>query len=106
MRLAITCVRFRKVAPKKTAETDAIFAQLEVVRKTVQKDISVLRISLDAKATVLLGDYSRGGQNRIVVKAADHDFQAKQKVTPYCIFLIVSSCPITIVPFSTLQPAA
>lgn len=87
MRLAITCVRFRKVAPKKTAETDAIFAQLEVVRKTVQKDISVLRISLDAKATVLLGDYSRGGQNRIVVKAADHDFQAKQKVTPYCIFL-------------------
>ncbi len=80
-------MRFRKVVPKKTAETDAIFAQLGEVRKAVQHDITVLRLSLDAKATVLLGDYSRGGQNRIVVKAADHDFQAKQKVTPYCIFL-------------------
>ena len=80
-------MQFRKVVPKKTAETDAIFAQLGEVRKAVQHDITVLRLSLDAKATVLLGDYSRGGQNRIVVKAADHDFQAKQKVTPYCIFL-------------------
>ena len=87
MRLGIICVRFRKVAPKKTRETDAIFEQLEGVRKTVQQDVTVLRFSLDAKATVLLGNYSRGGQNRIVVKAADHDFQAKQKVTPYCIFL-------------------
>jgi transposase len=87
MRLGIICVRFRKVAPKKTNETDAIFAQLEGVRKTVQQDVTVLRFSLDAKATVLLGNYSRGGQNRMVVKAADHDFQAKQKVTPYCIFL-------------------
>ena len=80
-------MRFRKVVPKKTAETDASFAQLGEVRKAVQHDITVLRLSLDAKAKVLLGDYSRGGQNRIVVKAADHDFQAKQKVTPYCIFL-------------------
>lgn len=48
---------------------------------------SVLRLSMDAKATVLIGAYSRGGKNRILVKAADHDFQPEAKVTPYCIFL-------------------
>ena len=42
---------------------------------------------MDAKATVLIGDLSRGGKTRIIVKAADHDFQARDKVTPYGIFL-------------------
>jgi len=42
---------------------------------------------MDAKATVLIGDYSRGGQSRIQVHAADHDFKPDEKVTPYCIFL-------------------
>lgn len=50
-------------------------------------DESVLRLSMDAKATVLIGPYARNGRNRIVVKAADHDFQPEAKVTPYCIFL-------------------
>ena len=52
-----------------------------------QQDATILRLSLDAKATVLLGDYSRGGKARIVVKAADHDFHPADKVTPYGIFL-------------------
>lgn len=82
MRSATTCVRFRKVVQKKTAETDAIFEQMETVRKAVQNNHTVLRLSLDAKASLLIGDYSRGGQNRIVVKALDHDFRAKEKVTP------------------------
>ena len=42
---------------------------------------------MDVKATVLIGDYSRGGQSRIQVHAADHDFKPDEKVTPYCIFL-------------------
>jgi hypothetical protein len=42
---------------------------------------------MDAKATVLVGAYSRGGKNRLLVKAADHDFKPEDKVTPYCIFL-------------------
>ena len=42
---------------------------------------------MDAKATVLIGPYSRGGRNRIQIKAADHDFAPEAKVTPYCIFL-------------------
>lgn len=53
----------------------------------VKDDKSVLRLSMDAKATVLIGPYSRRGRNRITVKAADHDFAPDAKVTPYCIFL-------------------
>ena len=42
---------------------------------------------MDAKATVKVGDFSRGGKKRVQVKAADHDFHAKAKVTPVGILL-------------------
>jgi hypothetical protein len=42
----------------------------------------VLRISLDAKASVKVGDFSRGGKKRVRVKAADHDFKPSASVTP------------------------
>ena len=61
--------------------------KLEEIRKEVQNDKSVLRFSMDAKATVYIGEYSRGGRSRIRVHAADHDFKSDAKVTPYCIFL-------------------
>jgi hypothetical protein len=48
---------------------------------------SVMRLSMDAKATVKVGDFSRGGKKRVQVKAADHDFQALAKVTPVGILL-------------------
>jgi hypothetical protein len=48
---------------------------------------SVLRLSLDAKASVWVGNYSRGGQSRLTVKAADHDFRPETKLTPFGIFL-------------------
>ena len=47
----------------------------------------VLRISLDAKATIKVGPFARGGKSRVVVKAADHDFQPEATVTPVGIFL-------------------
>jgi hypothetical protein len=47
----------------------------------------VLRISLDAKATVKIGPFARGGKSRVDVKAADHDFQPEGTVTPVGIFL-------------------
>ena len=50
-------------------------------------DPTTLRISMDAKATVKVGDFSRGGKKRVPVKAADHDFKAKAKVTPVGILL-------------------
>jgi transposase len=41
-----------------------------------------MRISMDAKATVKVGDFSRGGKKRVRVKAADHDFRPSARVTP------------------------
>jgi hypothetical protein len=42
---------------------------------------------MDAKATVKVGNFSRGGKKRVQVKAADHDFTASAKVTPVGILL-------------------
>lgn len=47
----------------------------------------MLRISMDAKATVLIGLFSRCGQARVIVKALDHDFRPEETVTPFGIFL-------------------
>ncbi len=37
---------------------------------------------MDTKATVKVGDFSRGGKKRVRVKAADHDFKPSALVTP------------------------
>ncbi len=52
----------------------------------------MLRISCDAKATILLERFSREGLNRVTVKGLDHDFQDKEtaKVTPFGIYLPVT----------------
>ncbi len=47
----------------------------------------MLRLSLDAKATVKIGPFSRGGKNRVQTKACDHDFSSGAKLTPYGILL-------------------
>jgi len=77
----------RGVAPKKIAETDAIFDQLARVNTAADADDTVLRLSLDAKASVLVGAFSRGGRSRVIVKAADHDFKPDAKLTPFDILL-------------------
>jgi hypothetical protein len=56
--------RIQKGKPlKKTAETDAIFANVAAVRQQARDDPETLEISMDAKAKVALGDYVRGGKN-------------------------------------------
>jgi transposase len=50
-----------------------------------------LRISMDAKATVKVGPFARGGKSRVSTKAADHDFQPAATVTPVGIFLPASN---------------
>jgi transposase len=42
-----------------------------------------LRISLDAKSVVKIGEFSRDGYNRVPVAAADHDFKPDATVTPF-----------------------
>src|SRR5947207_6101850 len=84
---ATTCGRCGRVCHKKIKETDAIFEQLAQLHAEVKADDTVLRLSIDAKATVAVGPFSRHGHSRIVVKAADHDFKAMEHLTPFGIFL-------------------
>jgi transposase len=58
-----------------------------VVKTAAETDAQVVRISMDAKATVKVGDFSRGGKKRVRVKAADHDFKPTARVTPVGILL-------------------
>jgi hypothetical protein len=44
-------------------------------------------MSVDAKAHVLLGRFSRGGRSRVLVDALDHDFRTAPTVTPLGVFL-------------------
>ena len=72
---------------KKIPETDAIFAQVALVNGAADADETSLRMSVDAKGTILLALLSRGGYNRVTVKALDHDFRPDQTVTPVGVFL-------------------
>ena len=72
---------------KKLPETDAIFERLALVNPAADADETSLRLSIDAKATIPLGLFSRGGYSRLTVKAWDHDFKPQQKVTPVGVFL-------------------
>ena len=73
---------------KRIAQTDAIFDQVHKINQEADEDETMLRISLDAKAPLCIGLFSRGGLNRVVVKALDHDFHSKTpKVTPFGIYL-------------------
>jgi hypothetical protein len=56
--------RIQKAKPlKKTEQTDAIFANVVAVRQEMKNDPGTLEISVDTKAKVSEGDYSRGGKN-------------------------------------------
>ena len=77
-------------APKKLPETDAIFAQVKQRNEEADADECTLRLSMDAKATVKVGPFARGGKSRVLTKAADHDFEAVATVTPVGIFLPAS----------------
>jgi transposase len=73
--------------PKKVKQTDAIFEQLKEVNPEADRADDILRISIDAKATVNVGPFSRRGRSRTKTKAADHDFKPEATLTPFGIFL-------------------
>jgi hypothetical protein len=74
-------------AQKKIPQTDAIFDRLKEENSRADEDDTVLRLSLDAKATVKIGLFSRGGRSWVEVKALDHDFAAEATLTPFGILL-------------------
>jgi hypothetical protein len=57
------------------------------IKQAADATADVLRISMDAKATVKVGPCARGGKSRALVAAADHDFQPAATLTPVGIFL-------------------
>ena len=62
-RLGYRLKRIQKAKPlKKTKDTDAIFADVQAARQQYQDDPQTLEISVDSKAMVNEGDYSRGGK--------------------------------------------
>jgi transposase len=73
--------------PKRVPQTDAIFEQLKQVNPEADRARDTLRISIDAKATVNIGPFSRRGRSRTKTEAADHDFKPEATLTPFGIFL-------------------
>jgi len=71
-------------APKKVPETDAIFDHLREAHARAADDPDVLRLSIDTKAKVKVGPFSRGGLARGAepVRAADHDMHPDAVLTP------------------------
>lgn len=85
--------RLRKVVKakpqKKLPETDAIFDNIHekdgkpLADEGSVDDGQVKRLSIDCKATVNIGDYSRAGKTRGDNRAADHDMGCKEKYVPF-----------------------
>lgn len=86
--LGIRPQRVKKCEPiRKVPETDAIFKQVKAINTDTDNTFNAIRISLDCKAVVKIGPFSRGGKNRIEQKASDYDFESEQKLTPFGIFI-------------------
>ena len=57
------------------------------VRAEAARSPNILELSLDAKAVIKVGEFSRYGVRRILVFTLDHDHGCDAKVTPYGILL-------------------
>ncbi len=60
---------------------------MSAINRAADAAPEVLRVSMDAQATVKLGPFSRRGKSRVAVGAADHDFQPTGTVTPVGLLL-------------------
>ncbi len=97
-RLGIKLRPVQKTKPlKKIKGTDAIFQNVRQENRAADDDPDVIRISMDAKAKVAVGDFSRDGGSRgaEATKAWDHDPEPDQKLVPQGI-LDLTSCLLSI----------
>lgn len=86
--LDYTLKKVAKTEPKKKIpQTDAIFEQVHKINNEADCTEGVLRLSMDAKATVYIGPFSRGGKSRQRKKASDHDFAPEDTLSLYGIYL-------------------
>jgi hypothetical protein len=80
-RLGYKLRRVQKAKPlKKVRQTAAIFANVERENRASDAREDSLRISIDTKAQLDLGEFSRGGVSRgaTATQALDHDTQSKK----------------------------
>lgn len=86
--LGYTLKRVLKTKPiKKIPETEAIFEQVEQINTEADNDPHTLRISVDAKVAVKIGEFDRGGKTRMPTTSLDHDFPTEMTLIPYGIFI-------------------
>lgn len=80
--------RVAKTKPiKQILETEAIFKEVNRINQQADDDSTTLRISIDAKVGIKIGEFDRGGKTRVKTVAYDHDFSNCPALTPYGIFL-------------------
>lgn len=85
-KMGYTVKAVRKSKPiKKIPETELIFYNLERIHELSSEDESVVRLSIDTKDKVKVGEFSRGGESRVETEAYDHDFGDEYAV-PFGIF--------------------
>jgi hypothetical protein len=77
---------------KKIEEVDEIFENVWMANRLSDDDPESLRISLDAKAKVKIGEFSRNGKSRDqnAKKGSDHDMNPDFKLVPYGILNVLS----------------
>jgi hypothetical protein len=63
---------------KKIPQTNAIFDNIQANDRQANSE-HVKRLSIDCKATVMIGEYARGGKTRGDRQACDYDFGSKEK---------------------------
>lgn len=68
---------------RKVPQTDSIFETVHRINAQADADPGTIRLSIDTKATVPIGNLSRGGKSRSGHQALDHDFEPDAKLTPF-----------------------
>ena len=92
-RLGYNLKRVQKSEPvKKIKQVDEIFENVWDVNRQSDDNPESLRISIDAKAKLKIGEFSRNGKSRDreAKKAEDHDMNPDFKLVPYGILNVVS----------------
>ena len=73
-----------KAKPQKKVEgTNNQFMNIKNNDENRKNDETVRRLSMDCKASVKIGEYSRGGKTRGDNRAVDHDMGCDEKYTPF-----------------------
>lgn len=92
-RLGYRLKRIQKMKPlKKIKEVDEIFENVNEANAQADADPHSLRLSMDSKAHLKLGEFSRNGRSRDLEpkKALDHDMQPTGKLIPFGILNVLS----------------